>query len=137
LVLQGWLDRIEPHAAGSPAADDCGELIYQMVHRAASAAAACEPGGHPAMAYVVFRDGEANTHFDDYRADLHRLRSAIGDDEGFPFFLASVPIRPTEAFQEVAGLKKGDSETGEAVRRSLTHGSPPLFDFAEPKIQRI
>ncbi|EIC22872.1 DUF6946 family protein [Thiorhodovibrio frisius] len=136
LVLRGWLDQIESHAAGTIATDDCGELIYQMVHRAASAVSASGPGGHPAMAYLVFHDGDAG-HLDDCRSDLCRLRSAIGKVEGFPFFLVFVPLHETDAFCKVKDLKKGDAETGRAVRQSLAQGSLPLFRFGKPHIERI
>jgi hypothetical protein len=90
------------------------------------------------MAYLVFHDERTGTpHLDDYRADLCRLRSAIGNKEHFPFFLTSVSIHPTDAFRELEGLKKGSSETSSAVRRALAIGSPPLFDFSKATIEII
>lgn len=142
-VVRGWLDQIEPHAAGLLAVDDCDGLIYQMVHRAASAAAACGIDGLPAMAYLVFHvadpkdDAKAESHLADYRADLRRFRSVIGNAEGFPFFLASVPLELTEAFRAVVDLKKGDPATGRAIRHLLAHARAPLFHFRKPRIERF
>jgi len=137
-VLHGWLKQITPYTKSEIRPDQCEGLVYQMVHRAASAVAACKAGGHPSIAYLVFHDERTGTpHLDDYRADLCRLRSAIGNKERFPFFLTSVSIHPTDAFRELEGLKKGCSETSIAVRRALASGSPPLFDFSEATIEII
>jgi hypothetical protein len=137
-VLRGWLKEITTHTKSEIHPDHCGGLVYQMVHRAASAVAASGSGGQPSMAYLVFHDERMGTpHLDDYRADLCRLRSAIGNKERFPFFLTSVSIHPTDAFRELEGLKKGCSETSIAVRRALASGSPPLFDFSEATIEII
>ncbi len=138
LVLQSWLDRLEPYSDGKPAIEDWSEMVYQMVHRAASCAAACGPDGHPTMAYLVFHGTQAaGSHIEDYRADLQRLRAAVGNRDRFPFFLASVRLHATGAFESLAGLRKGTAATGRAVRGALAPGNPPLFTFADPLIERV
>jgi len=136
-VLRGWLDLLEPHAAASLSIRDADELIYQMVHRAASAAAACSPGGRPAMAYLFFHENPDASHLNEYRADLSHFHTTLGNPQGFPFFLASVPIEPTAAYHPLAGLEKGETATGQTIRQALQPGEPPLFTFGEPQIEVI
>lgn len=89
------------------------------------------------LAYLVFHTADAESHLTGYRADLQRLRSLIGNIDGFPFLLVSVGMQPTQTYREVAGLKKGDATTGQAIRQILATGKGPLFDFGPPRIGRI
>jgi len=141
-VLEGWLEAIAGHTGARIDSQNCGDLAYQMVHRAASAAIASGTGGQPAMAYLIFQTagddaGKGNPRLNPYRDDLRRFRSIIGSPEAFPFFLVSVAIQPTGAFEAISCLSKGRPATREAVRGALREAGSPLFTFDSPAIESI
>jgi len=93
-----------------------------MVHRAASA---CEAGGDPQLAYLVFKPSP-DTRTADMQTihdDLTHLWSLLGDPKRFPFYLVEVHLSPTAAFDAIALLPK--EATDEAVRGALCN--EPLF----------
>ena len=139
-VLRGWLGQITTHTKSEIHPDHCGGLVYQMVHRAASAVAASGSGGHPAMAYLIFQQESegrvgAESQLEGYRNDLRQFRKIVGNQERFPFFLVSVLIRPTGAFEPLSALPKGSTDTGRAVRMALEAEGVPLFDFGDGRIE--
>jgi hypothetical protein len=132
-VLEGWLDLLG-RGAGSPLKPaDFSSAIYQMVHRAASA---CLLDSAPSLIYLQFHlaseKPEQPTY---YFTDLTDLYGLLGKPTGFSFCLIELPIAPALAFQKIAGLKKGLSETDAAVRDALI--DTELFGFGEPVICRI
>jgi len=104
------------------------------VHRAASV---CARGGPARLAYVHFqpsgRVGAASSA--QYVADLEYLHTKLGHPPDFPFFLVDVPLEPTDAFRSIQALEKGERITDQKVRESIR--STRLFEFAEPRIERI
>jgi hypothetical protein len=141
-VLGGWLESIAGHTGTRIDPGNCGDLVYQMVHRAASAVEASGAGGSPAMAYLIFKNvgedsvkGEAP--LEEYREDLRQFRTIIGNGERFPFFLISVPIRSTAAFASLSGLTKGHLSTVQSLRLALGKAMKPLFDFGEVRIEPL
>lgn len=127
-VLTGWLGLLQKHSQRPLNIGDFSDVVYQMVHRAASA---CEAGGNPQLAYLVFkpspdvRTADMQTIHD----DLTHLWSLLGNPKGFPFYLVEVHLSPTAAFDAIASLPKGNEATDEAVRGALC--KEPLFDFSE------
>jgi len=138
LVLQGWIDMIQPWAAKPILADDLGDMTYQTVHRAASACATASASGNakPRLAYVVFHlpgdpfqvGPESNL------ANLERFYDLLGRPPEFPFFLFDVEMTPTPAFERIAGLAKGRTETAEIVRQALLNEQ--LFAFGYVRMVR-
>jgi hypothetical protein len=114
--------------------EDAGETIYQMVHRAASA---CASPCAPSLVYLHFSSPESRSTatLDHYRTDLEYLHSLIGAPDGYPFFLADLPLVPTKHFHTIQKLKKGTSETDSRVRDAIR--LTKLFDFGKPSIERI
>lgn len=142
-VLRGWLDVIAGRTGFGIRLEGCGDLVYQMVHRAASAVFASGAGGRAAMAYVIFKtEGEgaqrgAALPVEECRNDLRRLRAIAGSSESLPLFLVTVPVRPTPAFVAVANLRKGCPNTGESIRSALSEAGSPLFAYGTPMIEPI
>jgi hypothetical protein len=138
-VLNGWLETIGRHTGTQVDPQNCGDLVYQMVHRAASAVLASRAGGQAAMAYLIFQS-RGNTFKDEsrldvYRAELKQLRLIIESPENFPFFLFSIPIRPTAAFEKISSLPKGSAVTGGHVRSALLDVGEPLFEFGDGQLE--
>lgn len=133
-VLEGWLSLLQPHAAGELRVEDVQGVIYQMVHRAASA---CAVAASPALAYLLFTPGPDGSPSDAgyIRDSLTRLAEAIGHPATLPFHVVTVEMHPTSAFERIRRLPKGQPSTGQAVRAALA--GPPLFEFTGHSIERI
>jgi hypothetical protein len=135
-VIKARLGLLGPHSAVG--ADEAGEAIYQMVHRAASASATANAtASSPSLVYVHFQSmpARAGATIGQYRAELRRLHKLMGSPASFPFYLAEVPLWPTEAFHKIESLPLGDNETDKSVRAAI--GSTRLFDFGDPQIEDI
>jgi hypothetical protein len=137
-AVGGWLQHLRTFAQQPLQLKDFGAVVYQVLHRAASAcAAASEFGGNPQLVYLHFsptsRRGAATTA--DYIADLKRLHSLLGSPAALRFVVVDMPLTPTDAFRSIEGLDKRAPETAVAVSSALCRG--PLFDFGEPELVRI
>src|SRR6266516_2090968 len=86
LTINGWLAHIQPFARRPLQTDDFTDVIYQMVHRAASAAyVAGERGLRPELVYLHFvpsppKSRPATTRH--YISDLTRLYERLGRPAG-------------------------------------------------------
>jgi hypothetical protein len=133
-VLTGWLGLLQKHSQRPLNVGDFSDIVYQMVHRAASA---CDAGGKPQLAYLVFkpspdpRTADMQTIHD----DLTHLWNLLGNPKKFPFYLVEVQLSPTAAFDAIASLPKGNGATNEAVRDALCN--EPLFDFSEYELRTV
>lgn len=134
LVLRGWLEMIQPYASKRLTIDGVSSLVYQMIHRTASA---CAEADNASLAYLHFHaHGPAEPkNVAHAREDLQNLWLALGKPAKLPIYFVPVGMRPTPAYNKIAGLKKGLPETGDAVKRALR--GAPLFDFEKPKMERI
>jgi hypothetical protein len=131
--LTGWLDLLSPVAKKPLHLDSFSDVVYQMMHRAASA---CLPGLRSSLVYLHFVTVSATrSHPRHYRKDLTHLHSLLGCPAGFPFYLVELPMTLTTQFRKIEGLKKGTRETDRAVRSALLSGG--LFEFGEPAIYAI
>ena len=132
--LKGWIELIQPYATRPLRKEEFSNVVYQMVHRAASA---CAEATHPQLAYLLFTplpDGKSvqGKQYHDDLAELHRL---LGHPPGFPFHLIEVQLAPTDAFRAIQHLPKASAETASTVHSALLKGG--LFDFKGFQIQTI
>ena len=130
-VLKGWLDCLGNHREMA----DFDGAIYQMVHRAASAAYV---GTRPTMAYFLFQEnGKPRGASSDAIFDrLGSLWECLGKPAAFPFWVVDISMQATAAYESLRNLPKGSQSTSEAVVAAL-QGSEPLFLFSCPRIRRV
>ena len=134
LVLDGWLQLLQQRVEKELKPADFESSIYQMVHRAASAAAA---GENPRLAYLLFKpshDSKAATT-DAIKQQLELLWSALGSPSNFPFYVIEITVTEEEAYQPLKALPKNE-ETSEAVSAAL-QGDSPLFGFEASEPAKI
>jgi hypothetical protein len=133
-VLTGWLELLQKHSQRPLNIGDFSDIVYQMVHRAASA---CKAGGNPQLAYLVFKPS-ADPRTADMQTiynDLTHLWNLLGNPKKFSFYLVEVHLSPTAAFDAIASLPKGNEATNEAVRDALCN--EPLFNFSEYELRTV
>ena len=114
--------------------DDFSGIVYQAIHRAASA---CYESEKPNLAYLHFvpdPSGKGATATQ-YESDLELLRELMGKPNEFGIYLIEVNIKQTPAFEKIKDLPKSTAETATAVRNALENG--PIFDFSDLHLQDI
>jgi hypothetical protein len=126
-VLDGWLNLLSTHATTPLHAVDFDNVIYQMVHRAASAATA---GQAPGMAYFLFKPSpdKRAAKPDDIFAKLTDLWDKLGKPKRFPFHMVEIEVKSTASYEPLRNSPKGKKATSKAVRAAL-QDSEPLFSF--------
>ena len=104
-VMVGWLSLLQNHAKRQLFLDDFSDVIYQMVHRAASA---CAVNKRPALAYLLFKPSPDPKSASSAAVfvDLKHFWEILGCPRDFPFFLIEVTLFPTELFKALSSLKK-------------------------------
>jgi hypothetical protein len=129
-----WLERLQPLSAETLTTAGMAEVVYQMIHRAASAVAT---GLSPTLLYLHFHDPEIQQGASaaEYRANLAQLYQKLGRPVSFGFFVATQPIERTEVFRSIEGLSRTDSSTRAAVRDALKAG--PLFRYGAATIEKV
>lgn len=131
--LNGWLDLLSPYATDPLHLEGFSDVVYQMMHRAASA---CILSKKPSLVYLQFVTASASrAHASHYRTDLTYLHGLLGRPAAFPFYLVQLPLTPTDEFRKIESLKKGLRQTDRAVRVALLRGA--LFDLGDPTIHAI
>jgi hypothetical protein len=131
--LNGWLDLLSPHAKNPLHLENFSDVVYQMMHRAASA---CLLSKKPSLVYLQFVTASATrAHANHYHTDLTYLHGLLGRPAAFPFYLVQLPVTPTDEFRKIESLKKGLRATDRAVRAALLSGG--LFDFGDPAIHAM
>ncbi|GAA4441181.1 DUF6946 family protein [Bremerella cremea] len=107
-VLQGWFTQLRHYSFPV----DYQKLIYQMVHRAASAA---EAGASPGMAYFLFEvEGfSSGASQDAIQYELKRLRTFL--PASFRLHTVKVHLEPAKAYETIRGLEPGDKKTSESI----------------------
>jgi hypothetical protein len=129
-VLGHWLQLIEKetgHAAGS----DVNGVVYQLVHRVASACSAAEGTRRVQVVLQVFADRTNVTRKRRYEAILECAARALDPHGKITFWLLLVPPSPTEAFKSLVGtcVKMSREDRVAAVRRALVEER--LFSMLE------
>ena len=129
-----WLARLQPLAPEPLTTVSMADVVYQMIHRAASALAT---GLAPSLLYLHFHDSEIRqgATADQYKTDLGRLYGKLGRPRSFSFYVATQPIERTAVFRTIEGLSKTHSSTCAAVREALKAG--PLFKYGPVEIEQI
>jgi hypothetical protein len=142
-VLRGWLDLLEGFYPGKLRQEDFEGVVYQTVHRAASACAVAgqhSSDGEPEMAYLLFNlatDPGRTARTESCRDDLADFHALLGSPARLSFSVIELTMEPTAAFIALAPLEKGRPETGQVVRRALDQNAPPLFSNVEWKSIRV
>jgi len=133
-VIEAWFKMLTPFATRPITFDLGGDVVYQVLHRAASAAATSKA---PYLIYLHFEPSPPRSAASeaDYVADLANLFSLMGKPANFPFYVATIPANPTSAFEKIAELEKGREETDLKVREAIV--SNRLFEFGTPSIKAI
>lgn len=133
-VLRGWLDLLEKFGPRKLRPEDFDDVVYQMIHRAASACAVaerCSPSdGKAEVAYLLFNrvsDEGRTARTESCLADLSAFHALLGSPNRLSFSVIEVTFEPTPAFSALADLPKGRAETGKAVRQALDTPATPLF----------
>ncbi len=133
-VLQGWLSLLQPHVEKTLDLSDFDSVIYQMLHRAASAATAEQP----VMAYFQFKPSpDPRTAAPNETLEkLSDLWNQLGGPTGFPFYLVEIEIHPTDAYAPLRMLAKGDKSTAKIVRAALEQ-PVPLLSFSNVRSRKV
>ena len=132
-VLQGWLELLQPRSSCPLKPADFLDVRYQMLHRAASAAATRTS---PRLAYFLFHlEGisEATTA-EVVHAELDKLWAKLGRPEGFPFAVVEVTLTALEPYEPLRNLPKRSQDTATAVIAAL-NGPNPLFRFEDAQLR--
>jgi hypothetical protein len=133
-VLQGWLSCLQNFSQEPLTLNNTSEVVYQMVHRAASACATVRKSKLLYLCFTPQPNGRESKvqHILDDMTTLHAL---LGSPLNFQFYLAAMEASPTEAFQSIAGLPKGTTSTADRVSVALK--GEPLFDFSLRQLHTI
>jgi hypothetical protein len=132
--VRAWLAILQPLAYESLTTAGMAGVVYQMIHRAASAVAT---GLSPSLVYLHFDDTENQLGASSgiYKADLARLYQKLGRPSGFRFYVAAQPIQRTAVFRTIEGLSRTLSSTCSAVCQAIKAG--PLFIYGEADIEQV
>jgi hypothetical protein len=137
-TVDGWLKYIQPFAKEELRVDDFLNVVYQVLHRAASACAvATVRQCPPELVYLHFHPSplRSSATTDQYISDLRHLRELLGDPAGFGLSVVEMRLEPTATFKSIKNLDKRNPETAIQVKAALCCG--PLFTFGQPIITRI
>jgi hypothetical protein len=133
-VITHWLDRLRPFAE-PPGPDAVSNLVYQMLHRCASA---CEPGRQiAAMVYLVFTDQEHSA--DRYATALKKFVETVRPTSRLRVRLIEIPMKKTPEYYRIEKLLAQKPlhhprfRPASIMRRAVRHGE--LFEFLEPIVR--
>ena len=137
-TVEGWLKHFEPFAKTDLHINDFSDVVYQVLHRAASACAvATAHQRQPELVYLHFHPSPLKTSAttSQYVSDLQHLHQLLGSPTGVKFTVVEMSLEPTAAFEAIKGLDKTAIESAEKVKAALCRES--LFTFGKPVITRI
>lgn len=138
VTVNGWLRHLQSFAAHRLQLEDFTDVVYQVLHRAASACAvATAPRRLVQLVYLHFHPSPLKTSATtaQYVSDLGRLHTMLGSPAEITFVVVEMPLRSTPAFEAIKDLDKRDPATSVRVLEALRRG--PLFIFDTPTIKRI
>ena len=137
-AVNGWLAHLNQFAERPLQLKDVSDVVYQVLHRAASACAvatarSCEPH----LIYLHFHPSPSKNSAttSQYKSDLGDLHSLLGSPANLKFAVVEMPLQPTPAFDLIKDLDKRSRATSVKVARALGQG--PLFNFGTPTITPI
>jgi hypothetical protein len=135
-VLQGWLGVLQNALnCGNLDFNDFDDVVYQMIHRASSAAYA---GKQSRLAYFLFKpspDPRSATGYDILK-ELSKLKSCLGHPQNFPIFVVEIELGLTPVYKPIQAMRKGQPNTAMAIQSAL-QASQPLFQFGPYTIHRV
>lgn len=137
-TVDGWLNYIQPFATKDLRVDGFLNVVYQVLHRAASACAvATDHQCLPELVYLHFHPSPlpSTATTDQYISDLRHLRELLGDPAEFGLSVVEMRLEATASFKSIKNLDKRSPETAVQVKAALCNG--PLFTFGRPIITRI
>jgi hypothetical protein len=138
LTVAGWLAHLQPHCLSPLRVEDFSDIIYQMVHRAASAAYLAEKRKLKAeLIYLHFAPSPspAAATTQHYVSELTRLHERLGRPATLPIRVVEMSLTHTEAFAAIKDLDKHSTATATRVKEALC--TAPLFTFSEPTVISI
>ena len=134
-VASHWLHLIGAYTGTTPEIDAIGQVVYQMLHRTASACAVAESKRRAGVTYLVFDGGHGQQV--DYTADLTLAARTLDPKAKMDFSVVSVPTRRGPAFAGVEArltAAENDAEAAELIADAIVTGG--LYDFERP-IRRV
>jgi hypothetical protein len=137
-TLNGWMRHLQPFTTRTLQIDVFADVVYQVLHRAASACAvATAQKLSPELVYLHFHPFQLKNSATtaQYVSDLAHLHALLGSPAGFVFRVVELPLRPTAAFESIKGSDKHSPATSARVAEALCH--EPLFTFGTPTSKRI
>lgn len=138
VTVNGWLTYLQRFASHPLRVDDFADVIYQMVHRAASAAyASAQRSRSPELVYLHFvpSPDPYSATTEHYIAELSRLHEGLGRPGNFPFRVAEMSLQYTSTFEAIKDMDKHSPVTSRQVREALCSG--PLFTFGEAVVTQV
>lgn len=136
-VLGHWCHLIEDFTSARIDRAMLGSLVYQTVHRSASACAATPPGGAARVMYMVFGRDEHAGH--KYEADLRVSATVLDPQRKVQFSILTIPTMRGRDYERVAKLMSDaltDEERIDAMANALT-SQCAIYEFDEPVHVRI
>ncbi len=125
-VLRHWLALIKPYSAYPDQDDLFSDLVYQMIHRSASACA--QKRENSVLIYQVFRDKARPDH---YSKDLRLFVETLKPLKTFRVLLCRVPMLVTDHYVELTKqVVPNRRENVLAIRAAVCSGA--LFRFEQP-----
>ena len=134
----GWLNYLQPYAGRDLQLEDFSDVVYQMLHRAASAClAAAEHRLEPNWSTCISSPSplKNSASRDEYTTDLSRLHKLLGSPGYFIFRAVDVVLSVTPAFEKFKDLDKHSPVTSKSVREALCR--EVLFNFGSPVANTI
>lgn len=134
-TVDGWLKYLQPFATRDLRVDDVLDVVYQVLHRAASACAVATANQcQPHLVYLHFHPSPlpSSATTSQYVSDLRNLHALLGNPAEVRFTVVEMPLMPTAAFEDIKDLDKRATESATQVKTALCSG--PLFTFGEPII---
>ena len=135
-VLAHWCHLIEDYTGTKIEHAQLGGLVYQTLHRTASACAAAPRGGSAEVLYLVFDEKASSS---DYAGDLLAAAQVLDPGKRIRFTLLSIPTSHGDDHNEIARLidaATNDEERIEIVAEALT-SKREIYRFEEPRRTQV
>ena len=141
MVLQGWINHIQPNSNNPLENDTFANAVYQMVHRTASV---CSLGKHSKQVAVIYQIfGLADEHVVDYKQDLIDFVKMISPQPQLRFWLHTVKMdllprynQLQDEFEASNNVDEEDlEERASLIREAIMEGV--LFDFIDEELKEI
>jgi hypothetical protein len=131
-VIDHWLGLIGQKTGTRLKRDDFHSVVYQMIHRAASACH--KEAKEVALVYQCF--GASDDAFDSYENDLRYFHRQLGHPETFQFYLHRCIVEVTDNFNIIRDrLAKHVTNRAEVIRAAIL--DEELFRFSKDEIIQI